>query len=222
MSANAVQQRNFNNNCNQNQHKNRYQGNTHNNNTNTNSQPSTYNKSGQRTFKPYLGKCQICSVQGHSARRCPQLQAMQLPASSSAHSPFTPWQPRANLAIGSPYAANPWLLDSGATHHITSDLNALSLHQPYNGGEYVMIADGTGLTIKQTGSTFLPSQNRDLALHKVLYVPDIRKNLISVYRLCNTNQVSVEFFPASFQVKDLNTGTYCSKGELKMTSMSGQ
>lgn len=36
-------------------------------------------------------------------------------------------------------------------------------------------------------------------------MPDIQKNLISVYRLCNTNQVLVKFSPASFQVKDLST-----------------
>ncbi|CAL9226535.1 unnamed protein product [Arabidopsis halleri] len=52
-----------------------------------------------------------------------------------------------------------------------------------------MIADGTGLKITKTGSTSLPSQTRNLNLHKVLYVPNIRKNLISVYRLCNTNRV---------------------------------
>lgn len=116
--------------------------------------------------------------------------------------------------MGAPYTANNWLLDSGATHHITSDLNALALHQPYNGDD-VMIADGTSLKITKTGSTFLPSNARDLTLNKVLYVPDIQKNLVSVYRLCNTNQVSVEFFPASFQVKDLNTGTLLLQGRTK-------
>ncbi|CAB80958.1 retrotransposon like protein [Arabidopsis thaliana] len=209
MSANVAQQRHHNNNRNNNQNKNRTQGNTYTNNW----QPSANNKSGQRPFKPYLGKCQICNVQGHSARRCPQLQAMQ-PSSSSSASTFTPWQPRANLAMGAPYTANNWLLDSGATHHITSDLNALALHQPYNGDD-VMIADGTSLKITKTGSTFLPSNARDLTLNKVLYVPDIQKNLVSVYRLCNTNQVSVEFFPASFQVKDLNTGTLLLQGRTK-------
>ena len=44
-------------------------------------------------------------------------------------------------------------------------------------------------------------------------VPDIHKNLISVYRLCNTNRVSVEFFPASFQVKDLSTGVPLLQGK---------
>ncbi|XP_010490303.1 PREDICTED: uncharacterized protein LOC104768061 [Camelina sativa] len=90
----------------------------------------------QQSFQPrhhnsaprgYQGRCQICGVHGHSARLCSQLQL------SGSHyntvSPNTPspvsWQPRANLA-----EANPWILDSSATHHLTTDLSNLSLHRP--------------------------------------------------------------------------------------------
>ena len=110
------------------------------------------------------------------------------------------------MVLNSPYNANNWIFDSGTTHHITSDLNNLALHQPYNGGEDIIIADGSSLPVTHSGSLSLPSLTRDLALKNVLCVPDIYKNLISVYRLYNANQVSVEFFPACFQVKDLSTG----------------
>ena len=106
-------------------------------------------------------------------------------------------------------------MDSGATHHLTSDLNNLALHQPYNGGEEVTIADGSGLPISHSGSALLPTPTRSLALKDVLYVLDIQKNLISVYRMCNTNGVSVEFFPAHFQVKDLSTGARLLQGKTK-------
>ena len=78
-----------------------------------------------------------------------------------------------------------------------------------------MIADGSTLGITHTGSTLLPSQTRALTLDKILCVPNIHKNLISVYRLCNANKVSVEFFPASFQVKDLSTGVPLLQGRTK-------
>lgn len=55
----------------------------------------------------------------------------------------------------------------------------------------------------------------DLLLLIKYFVPDIQKNLISVYRLCNTNQVLVEFFPASFQVKDLSTGVPLLQGRTR-------
>ncbi|CAA7014679.1 unnamed protein product [Microthlaspi erraticum] len=45
-------------------------------------------------------------------------------SSPQPHPPPTPWQPqpRANIAVGSPYNASNWLLNSGATHRITSDI----------------------------------------------------------------------------------------------------
>ena len=189
--------------------------NNNNQRSNNNWSPQTYtNRQDSYSPRPYQGRCQLCSTHGHSARRCPQFTGANRNNNTDGlqqRNPFSPWQPRANVAVGPQYTANNWLLDSGATHHITSDLANLSLHQPYHGNDEVLIGDGSGLAISQTGSSFLPSYSRPLALHKVLYVPNIHKNLISVYRLCNSNQVSVEFFPAHFQVKDLSTGVPFSR-----------
>ncbi|XP_010445567.1 PREDICTED: uncharacterized protein LOC104728255 [Camelina sativa] len=96
----------------------------------------------------YLGKCQICHTQRHSARRCPQLHSIQASAPPRYNTSFTPWQPRANMvATTSP----PAISDSGATHHITSDLNNLAIHQPYNGGDDLTIAYGSTMPITHTG-----------------------------------------------------------------------
>lgn len=78
-----------------------------------------------------------------------------------------------------------------------------------------MIADGSNQPITHTGSVTLPSHTKSLTLQDTLCVPNIHKNLISVHGLCNTNQVSVEFFPSSFQVKDLSTGTQLIQGRAK-------
>ena len=179
--------------------------------------PNTNNQ--QRSSRGYQGRCQICGLQGHSAKRCNQRfqQTSQPPLLPTP----TGWNPRANMAFTS--ASQPWILDSGATHHITSDLSNLALHQPYTGGEEVLIGDGSGLAIAQTGSTSLPSSSsKPLTLSNVLYVPTIHKNLISVYRLCNHNKVSVEFFPSYFQVKDLSSGIPLLHGRTSKSCMSGR
>lgn len=218
VSANVATHRGNNNNTTQRGNSRNRQYSNRNNTRNNNWQyPNNNNRADTYQPRPYLGRCQLCGQQGHSARRCNQLNNTSRSNNSvtGQQSPFTPWQPRANVAMAPQYTANNWLLDSGATHHITSDLANLSLHQPYAGNEEVLIGDGSGLAISHTGSTLLPSQHRPLSLNNILCVPNIHKNLISVYRLCNSNQVSVEFFPAHFQVKDLSSGVPLLQGRTK-------
>ena len=87
----------------------------------------------------YQGKCQICGIHGH-ARTCRQLTAPQWPQQSSYPPPpsqntWTPspqmpppnWQPRAHYTASTNYSQAPWLLDSGATHHIATDLSNMSI-----------------------------------------------------------------------------------------------
>lgn len=181
-------------------------------------QPQQSKQQQHRPSKPYLGRCQICSVYGHNARRCPQLQQSVANQNLAATmnppwQPMSQWQPRANMAYNSTYSPESWLFDSGATHHLTSDLHNLPLHQPYMGGDEVVVGNGSSLPIMHTGSMILPyATTRSLKLTDVLCVPNIQRNLISVHRLCNANRVSIEFFPSSFQVKDLATGAPMLQG----------
>ncbi|KAL5544985.1 hypothetical protein UlMin_008769 [Ulmus minor] len=38
-----------------------------------------------------------------------------------------------------------WLVDSGVSHQVTMDLSNLSLHEPYEGPDNIVIGDGTDL-----------------------------------------------------------------------------
>ncbi|KAH7543913.1 hypothetical protein JRO89_XS15G0060800 [Xanthoceras sorbifolium] len=65
--------------------------------------------------------------------------------------------------------SNPgWILNSGASHHVTVDLNNLSLHSNYEGTEDIMIGDGTGLSITHIGTTRFPSKNGSFVLVDIL------------------------------------------------------
>nr|XP_017256544.1 PREDICTED: uncharacterized protein LOC108226104 [Daucus carota subsp. sativus] len=83
-----------------------------------------------------------------------------------------------------------WLIDSGATDHICSNLSAFVHYTKVNPTEYITIPDGKQVAVKHTGSIQLTA---DLTLHNVLHVPDFHFNLISVQKLCQDLKCEVFF-----------------------------
>ena len=165
---------------------------------------------------------QACGIQGHTAKRCTmfwlitnQQSPTPRPQGTQGYHPSTPWQPWAIHAILGNNTTLTWLLDSGASHHVTSNLSNLSLHSPYQGSDDIMIGNGLALPITHTGSTTISTSSRTFTLQNVLCVPSMQKNLISIYQFCTNNHVSVEFSPSAFQVKDLNTRVILLMGEPK-------
>ena len=71
-------------------------------------------------------------------------------------------------------------MDSGATSHVTSKLNNLTINTDYKGKGKLCVGDGNNLTISHFGSSFISSNSKPLALNNILHVPKITKNLISV------------------------------------------
>ncbi|KAL5747359.1 hypothetical protein ACOSQ2_024656 [Xanthoceras sorbifolium] len=109
-----------------------------------------------------------------------------------------PWQPQAHYVANNALNNPAWLLDSGASHHVTTDLSNLSLYAPYIGSNDVMIGDGTGLSITHTNSISLPTFTKTFTLNDVLCIPTMKKNLISISQFCIINNASIEFFPYFF------------------------
>lgn len=88
--------------------------------------------------------------------------------------------------------SNPsWFLDSGASHHVTDDLQNLSLHSPYDGPDDIIIGDGTVLPITHTGSTLLHTPSHKISFTNVLCVPNIKQKLISISQFCTSNNAFV-------------------------------
>ncbi|XP_019442217.1 PREDICTED: uncharacterized protein LOC109346933 [Lupinus angustifolius] len=97
--------------------------------------------SAPRQHRPYLHKCQWCREQGYSLSHCPtfkgQFPTIQIPQTIQTRVVHKGYQPRvraphANVAIAMHPSSNVWLLDSGASHHVTNDLSNLSLHASYD------------------------------------------------------------------------------------------
>ena len=74
-----------------------------------------------------------------------------------------------------------WVLDSGATNHICNSLYWFQETRKISEGS-VKLQLGTGQFVSavKTGSVLLSFNNETLVLNNCLYVPDIKRNLISV------------------------------------------
>ncbi|KAL2962515.1 hypothetical protein AAZX31_17G147300, partial [Glycine max] len=98
-----------------------------------------------------------------------------------------------------------WVLDTGASHHVTSDLRNISLYSHYDGPDEVTTSNGTGLPDTRAASTKLPTSTSAFTLHEVLCVPKTCHNLISISEFYQSNNVYVEFHLFSFCMKDRTT-----------------
>ena len=105
-----------------------------------------------------------------------------------------------------------WYPDSGATHHVTNDPQALVDPALYQGIEQLQIENGLGPSIHYTGSSSILSRSHFLKLQIILHVPDIKKNLLSIYILTNDNYVYVEFHADHCIIKEEATRRPLLKG----------
>lgn len=161
-------------------------------------------------------KCQICAKTGHPASKC------YFRYSASRNSNFNnTTQAFAGLHLNpigqlsqQPNIDAQWVPDSGATAHMTFDPSLLQQSTNYAGSDQVFVGDGKSIPISQIGSTKLSTTTSDLKLNNVLVVPHISKNLLSVSKLTQDNDCSIEFFPWGFCVKDLCTGKMLLTGPL--------
>ncbi|KAL4591677.1 hypothetical protein LXL04_004647 [Taraxacum kok-saghyz] len=155
------------------------------------------------TARPFLGKCQFCFTKGHSLtsryafkNKHPNITLPSLPKTTYPTA-------QANVMTSNQSDNNTnWMFDSGTSHHIINDFDALSLHAPYDGTDELVIGDGSSLTITHVGSLTLSFSNNSFFLQNVLCVPSISRNIISISRLCLDNNILIAFFYFHFFIKD--------------------
>jgi histone deacetylase 1/2 len=87
-----------------------------------------------------------------------------------------PPQKTASSATNSSYGVDTnWYMDSGATDHITGDLEKLTICDRYSGGDQIHAANGTGMKIDYIGHSTLHSPNSTIHLNNILHVPSACK-----------------------------------------------
>jgi hypothetical protein len=126
-------------------------------------------------------------------------------------SPFAGgWDPASFAAAYNTMALAPsssdWVIDSGASYHVTPTTGMLSHSHPSPSTHPTLIVVGNSSTLPVTsvGASVLPGP---FYLNYVLVAPHITHNLLSVCRFTTDNSCSIEFDPSGFSVKDLATRT---------------
>jgi hypothetical protein len=114
-----------------------------------------------------------------------------------------------------PEVEQPWYLDSGANHHVTSELEKLNLKQPYQGNDSVTVGNGGGLQIANTGSSLISTPISLFYLHKVLHCPKASANLLSIQQFCRDNHCYFILTSTHFTIKDMQTRRSFCKGQVK-------
>jgi len=103
-----------------------------------------------------------------------------------------------------------WILDSGATHHITSLRPQQYSDAPHP--KSIIVANGT--TVPVSGCADI-SLDPSISLRSALYVPTSPFNLLSVGRLTNDLDCSVIFTPSTFVIQDRQTRSTIGRGRLQ-------
>ncbi|KAM1998675.1 hypothetical protein ACFX16_006180 [Malus domestica] len=140
--------------------------------------------------------CQICRQFDHEACDCPHRMDPHYNRKSS----------QTALVANTSNSSSLWIVDSGATSHMTNNYATLQNPEVYTGPEQVYIGDGKGLPITHTGSSSITTSHSNFALKNVLFVPDLKHNLLSANQFLIDNQCSMHLYPSHFTMKDLSSG----------------
>ena len=81
----------------------------------------------------------------------------------------------AYVAEGAETKSGGWYLDSGATYHVTNDLNNLSISSEHKGNHKLAVGNGSKLEIISVGYTLIgtlePAIQKYIKLNHILFVP---------------------------------------------------
>ncbi|KAL0407798.1 UNVERIFIED_CONTAM: Retrovirus-related Pol polyprotein from transposon TNT 1-94 [Sesamum radiatum] len=187
-----------------------------------------FQKGGQqKTFKNNDGKiqknkvtCYCCGKTGHKAYQCYQRKDQQKPN----HKQHAQTTPQVNLAETEEVIAavvveanlvenkSDWILDTGASKHFCSNKELFQELKEAADGECVYMGNSATAGVLGKGKVLLKlTSGKTLALQDVLYVPSLRRNLISGSLL---NKVGLKIVLEADKVIITKNGDFIGKGYL--------
>ncbi|KAL2887235.1 Retrovirus-related Pol polyprotein from transposon TNT 1-94 [Ceratocystis lukuohia] len=133
----------------------------------------TYGTNGQAKYNRSKSKCFNCGKEGHSKTECwskKKTNTKQKANQATEEKPGSKCTQCQN-----------WIIDSGCSCHMTKELTLLQ--NPKETRQTVKVANGDCIGASKVGLVDLNVGNKKLKLSKVLYVPKLSENLISVKAL---------------------------------------
>ncbi|KAJ0580159.1 putative RNA-directed DNA polymerase [Helianthus annuus] len=161
------------------------------------------NRSYGRQQRPPV--CQLCRKTGHSAAQCYQLASYAQNVSPAPDQLAQAFHAQCQLNPNIP----DWTSDTGATTHMLPNTNNLQHLTPTQGNQKVYFGNGQSLPITHVGHTKIFG---NLDLNNVLVVPSITKNLLSIGKLTEDNNVDVLFSHPYFYIQDRQTKQIIARG----------
>ncbi|KAJ7556787.1 hypothetical protein O6H91_05G098400 [Diphasiastrum complanatum] len=144
-------------------------------------------------------KCFFCGKKGHYATNCfkKKNQFKQANISNEKEDDANASEGEGSLMVSS-FSSSPfkkdgsWYIDSGASSHMCSSKDSFSSIIPYEGAKkFIYTANDQECKIEGVGTISLKlAYSKVLSLHKVLFVPKLTKNLISVGHLLDNGLMS--------------------------------
>ncbi|XP_073104383.1 uncharacterized protein [Elaeis guineensis] len=107
--------------------------------------------------------------------------------------------------------SNSWVIDSGASSHMTGAPNSFISYSPCSGHDKVRIADGSFTPVSRKGSI---DCTPNLRLSSVLHVPSFPTNLLSISSVTRDLNCSVTFWPSHYLFQEQRTGKILGGGRM--------
>ncbi|XP_075499434.1 uncharacterized protein LOC142537833 [Primulina tabacum] len=163
--------------------------------------------------KKFSGKCYNCDGMGHKASDCKkpkrnrEVNVVENISQEVSNMNLCAVISEVNLVGSNP---REWWIDTGATRHVCSDKEMFATLEESKNGEKLFMGNSVTSEIKGQGKVVLKmTSGKELTLNNVLYVPDIRKNLVSG-SLLNKHGFSIVF--ESDKVVLSKSGMFVGKG----------
>jgi hypothetical protein len=169
-------------------------------------------------------RCYGCGGEGHFRRDCPKRRESSnphtdKPVTEESHSHSEPDQSTgAFLASGKSHGTTGWLVDSGASSHMTCKRELLQDYKELQTPEKVSLGDGRTVEAIGVGNVhmsmqFKVSDPKKCVMYRVLYVPKLACSLFSVKAAASRGNV-VLFSATKCWIRN-SRGNLCGMGTLQ-------